>query len=329
MIFPSSLAFPAAAHFFSPATTVGDQDRSSSMVAYIPSVVVNPTSTSFPPLNMSAKPAAGSPDAWEDDWESQADKLLADDSTPPPEKKVSSKVTKAQRRAQQAEFNRQLWAEAESPQTFHYLEARSDVPLKQDFKPAVTVLSRTPQLMTRQSSSGVSSATAGISRLGLATNDSLEDSDDDQKRPEPTPEERHAIALKNLEEKQRKYEEVRERLFGSPSATTSGASSPRSATPPRQFDGRGKGRSRGNGRDNNRDKRDSSASSAKSKQLFDPGYSSKPNSTYVQKKEKQQAGERVLNDQPQSPRQPIRSPRGPDASGRGGFRAGYRGSKAT
>ncbi|KAF4215713.1 hypothetical protein CNMCM6805_003270 [Aspergillus fumigatiaffinis] len=278
---------------------------------------------------MTAKPTAGSPDAWEDDWEKQADKL-ADDPTPPPEKKVSSKVTKAQRRAQQAEFNRQLWAEAESPQTFHYVEARSDVPLKQDFKPAVTVLSRTPQLMTRQSSSsGVSSATAGISRLGLATNDSLEDSDDDQKRPEPTPEERHAIALKNLEEKQRKYEEVRERLFGSPSATTSGASSPRSATPPRQFEGRGKGKSRGNGRDNNRDKRDSSASSTKSKQLFDPGYSSKPNSAYVQKKERQQAGERVLNDQPQSPRQPIRSPRGPDASGRGGFRAGQRGAKAT
>ncbi|GIK03189.1 hypothetical protein Aspvir_007258 [Aspergillus viridinutans] len=279
---------------------------------------------------MSAKPTtAGSPDAWEDDWETQADKL-ADDPTPPPEKKVSSKVTKAQRRAQQAEFNRQLWAEAEAPQTFHFLEARSDVPLKQDFKPAVTVLSRTPQLMTRQSSSsGVSSATAGISRLGLATNDSLEDSDDDQKRSELTPEERHAIALKNLEEKQRKYEEVRERLFGSPSATTSGASSPRSATPPRQFEGRGKGKSRGNGRDNNRDKRDSSASSTKSKQLFDPGYSSKPNSTYVQKKERQQAGERVLNDQPQSPRQPIRSPRGPDAGGRGGFRAGYRGARAT
>lgn len=31
---------------------------------------------------------------------------------PPSEKKVSSKVTKAQRRAQQAEFNRQLWSEA-------------------------------------------------------------------------------------------------------------------------------------------------------------------------------------------------------------------------
>lgn len=33
--------------------------------------------------------------------------------TPPqPEKKVSSKVTKAQRRAQQMEFNKKLWEEA-------------------------------------------------------------------------------------------------------------------------------------------------------------------------------------------------------------------------
>lgn len=37
---------------------------------------------------------------------------LGTEPQPPPEKKVSSKVTKAQRRAQQAEFNRQLWAEA-------------------------------------------------------------------------------------------------------------------------------------------------------------------------------------------------------------------------
>jgi hypothetical protein len=38
--------------------------------------------------------------------------ILATKSATEPEKKVSSKVTKAQRRAQQAEFNRQLWAEA-------------------------------------------------------------------------------------------------------------------------------------------------------------------------------------------------------------------------
>ncbi|EAW10609.1 uncharacterized protein ACLA_050810 [Aspergillus clavatus NRRL 1] len=276
---------------------------------------------------MSEKPPTGPPNAWEEDWEQQADKLAVEPA-PPPEKKVSSKVTKAQRRAQQAEFNRQLWAEAESPQTFHFLEARSDVPLKQDFKPAVTVLSRTPQLMTRQSSSGgIDATTAGLSRLGL-NNDGLDDSDDDQRSSEPTPEERHAIALKNLEERQRKYEEARERLFGSPSATTSGASSPRSSTPPKQFEGRGKGKSRGNGRDNNRDKRESSASSGKSRQLYDPGYSARPNSSYLQK-ERQPTGDRSSIDQPQSPRQPLRNPRGPDSSGRGGFRAGYRGARAT
>src|SRR4051794_6893345 len=48
---------------------------------------------------------------------SKADILVQKLANPPLEpaqgqKKVSSKVTKAQRRAQQAEFNRQLWAEA-------------------------------------------------------------------------------------------------------------------------------------------------------------------------------------------------------------------------
>ncbi|CAK43828.1 hypothetical protein An01g07090 [Aspergillus niger] len=286
---------------------------------------------------MSAKPSSG-PDAWEEDWESQADSFAVESAPPPQEKKVSSKVTKAQRRAQQAEFNRQLWAEAyvyynydfadvcltvfryrESPQTFHYLEARSNVPLKQEFKPTVTVLSRNPQIATRQSSS-VDAASAGMRRLGLNEDD---DSDED-KPPQPTPEERQAIALRNLEEKQRKYEEVRERLFGSPSAPTSGASSPRSATPPKQHEGRGKGRSRGNGRDNNRDKRDSSAASGKSKQLYDPG-SPKPNSSFGPRREKQSGVRR--EDDSQSPRQPIRSPRGPDSSGRGGFRMGNRGAR--
>ncbi|KAL2839953.1 hypothetical protein BJY01DRAFT_22588 [Aspergillus pseudoustus] len=259
-------------------------------------------------------------DAWEDNWESQADKLDAEPAPPPPEKKVSSKVTKAQRRAQQAEFNRQLWAEAESPQTFHFLEATSNVPLKQDFKPAVTLLSRNPQIATRQSSSAASAA-AGLGRLDL----NAEDDSDEDKAPEPTPEERQAIAQRNLEEKQRKYEEVRERLFGTPSAPTSGASSPRSATPPRN-EGRGKGRGRGNGRDNNnRDRREQSSASGKSKQLYDPTSPSRPNSSYG-RKDRQQSGERSQSDQPQSPHQPIRSPRGPDSSGRGGFGA-YRGGR--
>ncbi|KAK1149429.1 hypothetical protein N8T08_006652 [Aspergillus melleus] len=275
---------------------------------------------------MSAQPSStlAGPDAWEDDWESQADRLSTNPTPPPPEKKISSKVSKAQRRAQQAEFNRQLWAEAESPQTFHFLESRSDVPLKQEYKPTVTLLSRNPP--SRQSSSTVDATTAGVGRLGL-NHGAEDDSDDGSKPPEPSPEERHAIALRNREEKQRKYEEVRERLFGSPSATASGASSPRSGTPPKQNEGRGKGRSRGNGRDsNNNNKRDSSSTSGRSKQLYDPGSPAKQNTSYVPRKERPQTGDRGAND-PSSPRQPIRSPRGPDASGRGGFRSGSRGAR--
>ncbi|KAJ5504199.1 hypothetical protein N7463_007073 [Penicillium fimorum] len=255
------------------------------------------------------------PDAWEDSWENQAD-TLDSKSTPPPEKKVSSKVTKAQRRAEQAEFNRQLWAEAESTETFHFVEARADVPLKQDFKPAVTLLSRKPQLVTRHSSSSrtITAAAAGLGRLGLDD----DDSDDDNKPPQPTPEERHAIALKNREEKQRKYEEVRERLFGSPSATASGASSPGSTTPPRQTptgEGRGRGKGRGGGRDHQ--KRDSSSTSSKSKHLYDPSTAVKSNAPFLQRGGRPQV-ERSGSDT-QAPQQPVRSPRGPDASGRGGF----------
>ncbi|KAJ5871548.1 uncharacterized protein N7529_003901 [Penicillium soppii] len=270
---------------------------------------------------MSANSSAA-PDAWDDSWESQADKLDSQ-STPPSEKKVSSKVTKAQRRAQQAEFNRQLWAEAESPETFHFVEARADVPLKQDIKPAVTLLSRNrkPHLVKRQSSSPgtIDAATAGLGQLGIEYDD---DSDDDNKPPEPTPEERHAIALKNREEKQRKYEEVRERLFGSPSATASGTSSPGSTTPPRQNqihsgEGRGRGKGRGGGRDN-REKRDSSSASSNSRHhLYDPASPVKSNAPFGQRGGRPQL-ERNSSD-PQAPQQPLRSPRGPDSSGRGGF----------
>ncbi|KAJ5133632.1 hypothetical protein N7448_001345 [Penicillium atrosanguineum] len=268
---------------------------------------------------------AETPNAWEDDWESQADTLATDPSIEP-EKKVSSKITKAQRRAQQAEFNRQLWAEADTPQTFHYVEARSEVvPLKQDIKPAVTLLSRKPQIATRRSTArGVNGATAGLGQLCLDGEE--DDSDDESKSRQPTFEERQAIALKAREEKQRKYEEVRERLFGSPSATTSGTSSPGSTTPPRQNssgDGRGKGKGRG-GRDYQ--KRDSSAASNKSsRHLYDPSTSTKSSGPQLQRRERQ--GGQSGSEKPPAPQQPTRSPRGPDGSGRGGFGFANRGAR--
>ncbi|CAG8000228.1 unnamed protein product [Penicillium olsonii] len=206
---------------------------------------------------------------------------------------------------------------SDSSETFHFAESRADVPLKQDIKPAVKLLSRKPQLVTRNSSSSgtIDAATAGLGQLGLDDDDDSED----EKAPEPTPEERQAIAIKNREEKQRKYEEVRERLFGSPSATASGTSSPGSTTPPRQNsghsgEGRGRGKGRGGGRDH-REKRDSSSAPSKSKHLYDPSISAKPNASFGRGR-----GQLERNgSDPLAPQQPLRNPRGPDASGRGGF----------
>lgn len=220
------------------------------------------------------------------------------------------------------------FCDREQPETFHFLEAKSNVPFKQEFKPAVTLLSRKPQVASRPSeSTAVESATARIGQMGLTPEEDSDDDEEDHRPPEPTPEERQAIALRNLEEKQRKYEEVRERLFGSPSAPTSGSSSPRSATPPKQSgEGRGKGKSRGGGRDN-RNKRDSSTASStasgKSRQLYDPGQSPKSSPAYLQRDEKQQTGE-------QQTRLEIRNPRGQEGNWRGGGpRLAARGARAS
>lgn len=204
----------------------------------------------------------------------------------------------------------------EQPETFHFLEAKSNVPLKQEFKPAVTLLSRKPQVESRPSESPVlESATARIGQLGLNHENDFDDSEENNDRPVPSPEERQAMALRNREEKQRKYEEVRERLFGSPSAPTSGSSS-RSATPPK--DGRGKGKSRGSGR-NNRNGRDSSAASGNSRQLYDPGQNPNSAAVYLQREERQPTGEQ------QQTRQDFRNSRG-EHHWRGVFKTGPKGA---
>ncbi|EEP80490.1 predicted protein [Uncinocarpus reesii 1704] len=309
---------------------------------------------------------AGIPDAWDDDWEEQIDvrhshieepipkwqqdvkPLLIQECSqntntepptlPPapqqePEKKISSRAKKAQLRAQHAEFNRQLWAEAEaeaeSTQMSHYLETRSTIPLKSEYKPAVKVLSRNPQ-----DSSGLGATTAGLHRITISprptgsSNNNDENSSDEEakKQKQLTPEERLAIAQREREEKQRKYEEVRERLFGS-SNTGSGASSPGNTTPPRhqqqggEHKWKGKARSNGNSRDRG-EKREPSSRAVKGKQLYDPNYVAKPNANPGKKKEQRSHN---VAEESRPPQAPIRSPRGPDGSGPGGFGFAERG----
>ena len=124
-------------------------------------------------------------------------------------------------------------------------------------------------------------------------------------------------AQKEREEKQRKYDEARERLFGAPSASP-GTTSPRSATPPTRGSpaDRARGRGRGGGTKDskeNKDGRPTSSTSGNPRQLFDPSYSPKPDSVYLQRRETAESGLPPLEDQV------IRQPRGPDGSGRGGF----------
>ncbi len=58
--------------------------------------------------SMSKKAAI--PDAWDDDWESQADKADAITETPKVEEPV--KVSKAERLAKHAEINKKIWEDA-------------------------------------------------------------------------------------------------------------------------------------------------------------------------------------------------------------------------
>ncbi|XDG10626.1 hypothetical protein ABKA04_010241 [Annulohypoxylon sp. FPYF3050] len=155
------------------------------------------------------------PDAWEDDdWEVQADKAAAVEEEEP-EPRQQPQLSRAERLAQHAESNRKLWESAEAPpETFHYLASRSDPPLATSFKPTVKVLSRKP----------------------LQDAGDL-DEEDSNKPPQLTPEEIQAKQQREREEKQRRYDEARAKIFGS--NQSSGTSTPGAVTPPRSADGRG------------------------------------------------------------------------------------------
>ena len=162
------------------------------------------------------------------------------------------------------------------------------------------VLSRKPPKPTNISESG--------QQLGIDD----EDIDDEvgKDKQAMSSEERQAKAQKEREEKQRKYEEVRQRLFGADKVAQKKASGV--VTPPRQISGdsRRQSRNRGNG-----DPHPASSAGVKARQLYDPNYTAKPDSAFVQKTDGQEMpGPSMPNEQV-----PIRYPKGPDGSGRGGF----------
>ncbi|PMD48706.1 hypothetical protein L207DRAFT_575362 [Hyaloscypha variabilis F] len=147
------------------------------------------------------------PDAWDDDWESQADKADAAVASATAKADEEVKVSKAERLAKHAETNRKLWESAEEPETFHFLAARDNVPLKSEFKPTLKVLSRkpTPKVVQR-----IDPAT-GLAKMQLED----EDDEEEQKKDQPSPEELRLKAQREREEKQKRshYSKTERRGF--------------------------------------------------------------------------------------------------------------------
>ena len=241
------------------------------------------------------------PDAWDDDWIAKGNSSTAKDEPAP----SSTKISKAERRAKQAEFNRQLWENAEDPRDNFFLKSRDIVPLQSDFKPAMKVLSRKPD---KKSGANVE----GIGQLNIDDDD---ESEDENKKHELTAEERREKAQREREEKQKKYEEVRQKLFGNDqSSTATAASGSKKNTSKNSSPSRNQSRNK-----NSRDSRPSSSLSNKTGRLYDPNDTGKPGVSSVLRKE--------ANVEPNAV-QPIRSPRAPEISGRGGFGFAPRGGKA-
>ncbi|RCI15066.1 hypothetical protein L249_6807 [Ophiocordyceps polyrhachis-furcata BCC 54312] len=285
------------------------------------------------------------PDAWDDDWETQADDAAAvrdDATTPVQEHQNQQPLTKAERLMQHAEANRKLWKSADEPQTFHYLEASNNVPLTSAFKPQVKVLSRKPTV--------AKDPVVGLGpRLSSSAAADDDDDDDDTKTTPLNPEQIRAKQKRDREEKQKRYDEARAKIFGD-SAPSSRGTSPVTVTPPRSADGRhhqhlhhlhhhyagqGRSRGRGGGQRANADVRQQQQQqqqppemrrqNSQARELYDPNCSSKPDAPQPRKGPDGDIGKGPsLRDELL---QPIRAPRGPDSSGRGGFGFARRGSK--
>ena len=178
-----------------------------------------------------------------------------------------------------------LW-NSEKPQDNFFLQTKGAVPLKTDFKPTMKVLSRKP---------------GGIEGLNLDD----EEEEEGGKR-EMTPEERMQKAQKDREEKQKAYEERRRQLFGKAEPASNQKLTPKSGSPRNQSRVKGANDSRS----------PSAMGSAKTRQLFEPNESAKPD---ILRMQKQDSATNIM--------EPIREPRAPDGSGRGGFGFASRGGR--
>lgn len=180
-----------------------------------------------------------------------------------------------------------MTSKSERPEDNFFLQTQGIVPLKSEFKPQMKVLSRKPA----KANGGTDGA------MGQLSLDDDDEDDEDSNKDVLSPEERFQKAQQEKQEKQKAYEERRRQLFGKDEASS--MSKPNSKTSSPRNQSRVK---------NSSESRPASAASNKTRQLFDPSESVKPEHLRPQRKE-------PTNGEVH----PIREPRAPDGSGRGGF----------
>ena len=183
------------------------------------------------------------------------------------------------------------------------------------FKPALKVLARKPTKPT--------DIRNGVQALGLHDDD-IDSEEEERREQEKTRKEKAEKAAIERAEKQRKYAEVRERLFGSPtpgSESQSGRDSPTKRAGGRTR-GRGglRGGASGKGSQSTSSTEQSPARMNRKKQLYDPNDPSPARSDEVRKPLALTTSEAS---------RPTREPKGPDGSGRGGFGFAPRGKSGS
>ena len=184
----------------------------------------------------------------------------------------------------------------------------------------MTVLSRksAPKIASR------SNLASGVGQLTINDDDDDDDDEEDEtKKVTLTMEERQLKAQKEREEKQKKYEEVRGRLFGT-NVPTSGKISPRNGTPsagklPMNMKAQNQGR-------NAKDSRPPSSAGNSNRQLFNPNENTRLDPGHVQRNGTMTTSSGSGTSTPVE-EQTLRAPKGPDGSGRGGFGFVPRGGK--
>jgi len=191
----------------------------------------------------------------------------------------------------------------------HWLDTQGVVPLKQEFRPQVTLLSRkpAPAIAKRDPANGVAN---------LSLDDDEDSEEEARKKRESDFEERQRRTKVEREEKQKKYAEARERIMGSSNSASPAPVSRESSQ------GRDSRKSRGKLSGSNRSSRPESPAAepaaapftTNDRQLFDPMEMAR------------RGPKREANTPTQDP--PSRQPRGPEQSGRGGFGFANRGGKA-